>query len=79
LYTSGYKDIVVINDLLNYFKKENTDVRDIVDGIDAKSKSYEKNNSTFMLDCLKKALIVKAEENLFEKFKKGENLQNVLS
>ncbi|MDR3124833.1 MAG: hypothetical protein LBU10_03025, partial [Endomicrobium sp.] len=85
VYASGYKDIVVINDLLNYFKKENTDldiktfVRDIVDGIDAKSKSYEKNNSAFMWDCLKKALIIKTEENLFEKFKKGEDLQNVLS
>jgi hypothetical protein len=84
LYTNDYTDVIAVRDLLNYLKQENSDLdvksflKEIVDNIDVKSKDYEKNNSAFMWDSLKKALIVKAEENLFEKIKKGENLQNVL-
>ncbi|MDR0724050.1 MAG: hypothetical protein LBF23_02570, partial [Endomicrobium sp.] len=84
LYETGYKDVVVIQDMLDYLTKENPDLdvksflKSVVEDIDSKSKDYEKNNSTFMWDCLKKALVAKCEESVFEKLKKGIELQGVL-
>ncbi|MDR1418110.1 MAG: hypothetical protein LBI80_03005, partial [Endomicrobium sp.] len=84
LYATDYKDIIVIQDLLDYLIKENTDLdvksflKSVVEGIDSRSKNYEKNNSAFMWDYLKKELVIKAEESVFEKLKKGVGLQDVL-